>query len=83
VPAALRPAAPTVEAPKPEGTVQVDMSMRSLVEHWRVVIADLQLHYGVNLYDPAVLALPWPGIRSMIHSLLDSDTRLRRALTRR
>lgn len=35
---------------------------------------------GVDLYDAAVLARPWPGVRTLIFSLLDTDTRLRAAL---
>ncbi|MDR6142035.1 hypothetical protein QE375_001589 [Microbacterium foliorum] len=35
---------------------------------------------GVDLYDSAVLARPWPGVRTLIFSLLDTDTRLRAAL---
>ncbi|MDJ1113239.1 hypothetical protein [Microbacterium dauci] len=45
--------------------------------------ADLAKEYGVDLWDPAILARPWPGIRTMIFSLLDSPTRLRAVLTRR
>lgn len=55
-----------------------------ILEHWRLVEADLVTEFGVDLWDPAVRARPWPGIRTMIFSLLDSPTtRLRRALTRR
>lgn len=61
----------------------IEGSWLALVEHWALVVADLSLHCGVDLHDPAVLARPWPGIRTMIFSLLDSPTRLRAALTRR
>ena len=61
----------------------IDHSLLALVTNWRLVVADLALHYHVDLYDPAVLARPWPGVRTMIFSLIDSDTRLRAALTRR
>lgn len=61
----------------------VDHSLLGLVTNWRLVVADLALHFHVDLYDPAVLARPWPGVRTMIFSLIDSDTRLRAALTRR
>lgn len=64
-------------------TDEVDGSWLALLQHWRLVIADLSLHHGVDLYDPAVRARPWQGVRTMIFSLLDADTRLRRALTRR
>lgn len=58
-------------------------SLTDLVRHWRLVEADLIKEYGIDLWDPAVRARPWPGIRTAIFSLIDSDTRLRRALTRR
>lgn len=61
----------------------VDGSWLALVEQWPLVLADLSLHHHIDLYEPAVLARPWPGIRTMIFSLLDHDTRLRAALTRR
>ncbi|UOQ58553.1 hypothetical protein MUN78_06945 [Leucobacter allii] len=81
VPEELRPAESA--AVTPTGKDTVDTSLVALVSHWRLVVADLALHYHVDLYDPAVLARPWPGVRTMIFSLLDSDTRLRAALTRR
>jgi hypothetical protein len=47
------------------------------------VIADLAEIYGVDLYDPQVLARPWPGVRTMLFALLDHpNSRLRRALRR-
>ena len=55
--------------------------MLGIVSHWRCVVADLAEFFGVDLYDPAVLARPWPGVRTMIHALLDMpESRLRRAL---
>ena len=40
--------------------------------------------YGLDLYDPAVLARPWPGVRTMIFALLERPHgHLRAALTRR
>ena len=60
---------------------KVDGSLLGIVTNWRLVVADLAQHFGVDLYDPAVLARPWPGVRIMIHSLLDMpESRLRRAL---
>lgn len=77
MPPELRPAAVEVDAPKPE----VDGSILGIVTHWRCVVADLAEHFGVDLYDPAVLGRPWPGVRTMIHALLDMpESRLRRAL---
>lgn len=35
---------------------------------------------GVDIYAADVRARPWPGVRTLIFSLLDSDTRLRAAL---
>ncbi|WP_105567126.1 hypothetical protein [Microbacterium halophytorum] len=83
MPADVRPAAPAAPAPAGATKIDLDESLLTLVENWRLVVADLALHYGVDLYDPAVRGRPWPGVRTMIFSLLDSDTRLRRALTRR
>ncbi len=59
------------------------MSWVSLIEHWRLVIADLRKEEGIDLYSPSVLAGSWLTVRSAIFSLLDSPTRLRSALTRR
>jgi len=75
-------AAPPDAAPSTEAAA-VDGSWLAIVQQWRLVIADLQLHVGIDLYDPAVLARPMPGLRTAILSLLDHDTRLRRSLTRR
>ncbi|WP_155900295.1 hypothetical protein [Microbacterium sp. 11MF] len=55
------------------------MSILDLVTHWRLVVADLA-ERGVDLYAEDVLARPWPGIRTLIFSLLDSRTRLSVAL---
>lgn len=82
MPPELLPPAPADAAAKK--AADVDGSWCAIVEHWRIVVADLALHYRVDLYDPAVLARPWPGVRTMIFALIDQpDTRLRRALTRR
>lgn len=83
VPEELLPVAPdaAAEASKPS---EVDGSLLAIVEHWRLVVADL-LDHGIDLWDPAVRARPWPGIRTLIFSLLEpgSTSRLRAALTRR
>ncbi|PPG34526.1 hypothetical protein C5C25_00450 [Rathayibacter sp. AY2B9] len=71
-------AAQTAAAAAPE----VDGSLLAIVSHWRLVVAELA-ERNIDLYDPAVLARPWPGVRTVIFSLLDSNTRLRLALTRR
>lgn len=81
MPAHLKPAA--VAGSTPSGATQVDGSLLALVTNWRLVVADMAKEYGVDLFDPTVLARPWPGVRTMIFSLLDSPTRLREALTRR
>ena len=65
------------------GAVTVDGSLLALVTNWKLVVADLSSEFGVDLYDPAVLARPWPGVRTMIFSLIDMPTRLRAVLTRR
>lgn len=62
--------------------VDIDGSVLALLTHWRIVVAELA-ERGVDLYDPAVLARPWPGVRTLIFALIDSPTRLRKALTRR
>ena len=78
VPEHLKPemntTAAAIEAP------QVDGSVTALVNNWRLVTAELA-ERGVDLWDPAVLARPWPGVRTLIFSLIDSPTRLREALT--
>ena len=62
--------------------VTIDASLLALVENWRIVVAELA-ERGVDLYDPVVLARPWPGVRTLIFSLIDQPTRLRQALTRK
>ena len=42
-----------------------------IVQHWDLVIADMASLFGVDLYDPAVLARPSPGIRTLILTLPD------------
>jgi hypothetical protein len=84
VPQELLPDTPT-DAPAQENTTpEVDGSLVAIVSHWRLVVADL-IDDGIDLWDPAVRARPWPGIRTKIFSLLDpgSPSRLRAALTRR
>ena len=61
----------------------VDRSLLAVVTHWRLVVADLAERFGIDLYDPAVLARPWPGVRTMVFSLLEMpDSRLHAALAR-
>lgn len=82
-PAHLRPsmATSTVEQSKPAD--DIDTSLYALVTNWRYVVADL-IERGIDLYDPAVRARPWPGVRTAIFALIDTPgTRLREALTRR
>jgi hypothetical protein len=81
IPQHLKPDAPASPSAQP-ATADIDGSTLALVTHWRLVVAEL-VERGIDLYDPVVLARPWPGIRSAIYSLLDSPTRLRAALTRR
>ena len=73
----------TAPAPGKKSADTVDGSLVAIVAQWRIVIADLALHYGIDLYDPAVQDRPWPGVRTMIFALIDQDTRLRKALTRK
>ncbi|WP_141651297.1 hypothetical protein [Microbacterium sp. 3J1] len=72
---APEPSAPPSTA-KPS---DIDGSWLALVLHWRIVVAEL-MERGVDLYDPAVRARPWPGVRTLIFSLLDTSPRLRAAL---
>lgn len=81
MPEHLKPAAPTAAEGKP-AAADIDGSFLALVNNWRLVVAELA-ERGIDLYDPAVLARPWPGVRAVIFSLLDSNTRLRAVLTRR
>lgn len=67
------PLTPVPKAP------EIDGSWLAIVLHWRLVVADL-MERGVDLYDPVVRARPWPGVRTLIFSLLESNTRLRAAL---
>ncbi len=75
MPANLRPS-PT--AP-PSKEAEIDTSWFAIVQHWRIVVAEL-MREGVDLYDPAVLARPWLGVRALIFSLLETSPRLRAAL---
>lgn len=82
VPEHLKPEAET--AGPSSGRHAVDESWLGIVTHWRLVIADLAEFYHLDLFDPAVRARPWPGVRTMIFSLFDMPTsRLREALTGR
>ncbi|WP_439593888.1 hypothetical protein [Microbacterium sp.] len=80
VPAHLKPSPPAT--PTDKKTVEIDGSIFALVQNWQLVVAEL-VDRGIDLYDPAVLARPWPGIRAAIFSLIDSPTRLREVLIRR
>jgi hypothetical protein len=84
VPPELLPIAPSPMVPDAQPAPTIDSSLLTIVSHWRLVVADL-LDHGIDLWDPAVRARPWPGIRTLIFSLLEpeSTSRLRRALTRR
>ncbi|WP_061960652.1 hypothetical protein [Demequina flava] len=75
IPANLKPAAP---AQSTSSGRQVWWS--DIVTHWDCVIADLADKYRLDLYDPAVLARPWPGVRTLILSLVHESSRLRNAL---
>ena len=62
----------------------MDGSLLAIVTHWRIVVAEMAEVYGLDLYDPATLARPWPGVRTMIFALLERPHgHLRAALTRR
>lgn len=78
VPERLKPAA--VDAPVRQS--DYDTSWLALVTHWRLVAAGLAQTFHVDLFDDAVLARPWPGVRGMIFTLVEEDPRLRAALRR-
>lgn len=61
---------------------EIDGSWIAIVNHWRLVEAELA-ERGMALWDAATLRRPWPDVRAVIFSLLDSPTRLRAVLTRR
>ena len=81
MPQHLKPEAPDA-LPGETPAAEIDGSLLALVTNWRLVVAELA-ERGIDLYDPAVLARPWPGVRAVIFSLIDSPTRLRAVLTRR
>lgn len=78
MPPELRPAAPT---PAPDPAAKTIWWI-DIVKHWDLVVCDMSSRYGIDLYDPAVQARPWPGIRTMIFGLLQGDGLLARALRR-
>lgn len=84
VPPELLPTAPAEVPAESDKPAQIDSSILAIVEHWRLVVADL-MDAGIDLWDPAVRHRPWPGVRTKIFSLLEpgSTSRLRAALTRR
>jgi hypothetical protein len=51
-----------------------------ITPHWDLVCADMAERYRVDLYDAAVLARPWLGVRAMILGLLAVESRLTTAL---
>lgn len=70
----MKPAAITA---KPGRTIY----WADIVPHWDLVVRDLASLYRLNLYDPAVLASPWPGVRTLILGLLsEPSSRLAKAL---
>jgi hypothetical protein len=81
VPQHLKPEALDA-GPTKTPAADVDGSLLAIVTNWRLVVAELA-ERGIDLYDPAVLARPWPGVRAVIFSLIDGPTRLRAVLTRR
>lgn len=81
-PESVRPEKTAAVTSQPQ--VQIDESITGIVTHWRIVVAELAERFHVDLYDPAVRARPWPGVRTMIFTLLQTPgSRLREALIRR
>lgn len=73
------------EAPKAEAAGQAagrNIWWSDILPHWDRVVCDMAARYGIDLYDPAVLARPWPGVRTMIFGLINGDGQLARALRR-
>lgn len=83
LPPHLKPSPPSASTSATPSGPDLDESLLALVLNWRFVIADL-IERGLDLYDPAVLVRPWPGVRTAIFALIDTPgSRLRAALTRR
>lgn len=74
MPAHLRPDAPATSSAA-RGLFWAD-----IVPHWDAVQRDLAERYHLDLYDPATLARPWPGVRTLIFGLLREPSRLATAL---
>lgn len=65
VPPDLKPAAPAQPVER-----RVFRGWFHIVTNWDAVVVDMAEHYRLDLWDPAVLARPWPGVRALIWSLL-------------
>lgn len=61
---------------KPEGRAY---AWFDFVSNWDLVVIDVATLYGLDLYDPAVLARPWPGVRTLILGLLEQPRSILRA----
>lgn len=74
VPPALKPAAPA------RTTTGRSIWWADIVPHWDLVARDLADRFGIDLWDPVVLARPWPGVRTLVLGLLSEPSRLANAL---
>ena len=82
MPEHLRPEFIEPAAPASAKKVQVDETWYGIASHWQIVAAEL-LAQGVDLRSRTVLEGSWLSLRAAIFLLLNSDSRLRAALTRR
>jgi hypothetical protein len=64
VPQHLKPEAPDA-LPGKTPSADIDGSLLALITNWRLVVAELA-ERGIDLYDPEVLARPWPGVRAVL-----------------
>lgn len=74
VPAGLKPKPPTTTSTGRQ------VWWIDIVTRWDLVHRDLAERYHIDLHDPAVLARPWPGVRTLILGLLSEPSRLANSL---
>lgn len=67
---------PNRQKPNEGPTITWDM----LIDNWGLIEVDLLETFGADINSPHD-AHPWPWWRDLILGLLDTDTRIRRALT--
>lgn len=79
IPQHLKP--PATQAAVADDNDTVRFGWLHILTNWDAVIWDLSAIHGIDLYDPAVRARPWPGVCTLILGLVDEpSSRLHRAL---